>query len=347
MGPEALQAKMRGRWARWLDRRIPASSSVTLDQRRIFIFPSRTGFFFALCLLVMLIAAINYQNNMSYALTFLLANVFVVAVLHSYANLSGLTISAVGANEVFAGQHAAFKFRLSAGERSGHYALSVGWPVPREQKKRRRFMRGLFSSPEMLAATELSLTEGEQKELKLHLPVGDRGWFSPGRLRVESVYPIGLLRCWTWIDLDMRALVYPTPLAGPEPEGGEGEDSQGRQLSVGEEEFYGIRPYRDGDSLRNIHWKGLARGQGLQSKEYAATTADTLWLDWSQFPGMGQEQRLSVLCHHVLAYHQRELAFGLRLPGWELARASGDGHREKALRALAMFGLEEHADEAV
>ena len=53
----------------------------------------------------MLIAAINYQNNMSYALTFLLANLFLVAVLHSYANL---TISAVGAQDVFAGQRCAF-----------------------------------------------------------------------------------------------------------------------------------------------------------------------------------------------------------------------------------------------
>jgi hypothetical protein len=85
-------------------------STVTLDQRRIFIFPSRTGFFFGLSLLVMLVAAINYQNNMAYALTFLLANLFVVAVLHSYANLSGLTITAVGAEDGFPGQRDGVSF---------------------------------------------------------------------------------------------------------------------------------------------------------------------------------------------------------------------------------------------
>ena len=58
-----MREPLRQRWQRWLDRRIPPSSSVTLDQRRIFIFPSATGFFFFLCLLVMLLAAINYQNN--------------------------------------------------------------------------------------------------------------------------------------------------------------------------------------------------------------------------------------------------------------------------------------------
>ena len=59
-------------------------------------------------LLVMLLAAINYQNNMGYALTFLLANLFVVAVMHSYANLAGLRIEAIGADDAFAGQRTAY-----------------------------------------------------------------------------------------------------------------------------------------------------------------------------------------------------------------------------------------------
>lgn len=335
-----LDARLRARWARWLDRRIPAASSVTLDQRRIFIFPSRTGFFFGVCLLVMLVAAINYQNNMSFALTFLLANVFIVAVLHSYANLSGLTISAVGANEVFAHQDAAFKLRLAASERRGHYALRVGWPAPLEPTRRRRWLPGFLRKTPMRAAEELSLEQGEQLELKLHLPVGERGWFLPGRLRIETVYPIGLLRCWTWVDLDMRALVYPQPLAGPEPQGDDGDTPEGRQLSAGDEEFCGIREYREGDSLRGIYWKSLAKGQGLQSKAYASTTADARWLDWAHYPGLSQEQRLSVLCHQVLSYHSRELPYGLRLPDTELAQARGDRQREQALRALATYRLD-------
>ncbi|MEM6775917.1 MAG: DUF58 domain-containing protein, partial [Pseudomonadota bacterium] len=122
-----LEDRARARWLRWLSRRIPSSNSVTLDQRRIFIFPSRTGFFFVLCLLMMLTAAINYQNNTSYALTFLLANLFVVAVLHTYANLAGLTITAIGADDAFAGGVSAFRLRLRAGGRRGPYARWLGW----------------------------------------------------------------------------------------------------------------------------------------------------------------------------------------------------------------------------
>ena len=85
-GREGLRQRLRSRFRAWVNRRIPPARVVTLDQRRIFIFPSRAGFFFGLCLLLMLTTAINYQNNMSYALTFLLATLFIIAILHTYAN---------------------------------------------------------------------------------------------------------------------------------------------------------------------------------------------------------------------------------------------------------------------
>ncbi|WOJ94296.1 DUF58 domain-containing protein [Congregibacter variabilis] len=332
------------RWSRWLDRRIPPSRSVTLSQRQIFIFPSRTGFFFALCLLVMLVAAINYQNNMSYALTFLLANLFVVAVLHTYANLAGLTISALSADEVFAGQRAGFHFRFTAGNKQGHQALSVGWPQPKSSQRRRRLFTGLFSSADTLAEEEIELEPGTSKDVVLHAPVGSRGWYRPERLRIESTFPLGLLRCWTWVALDQRALVYPAPLVSPEPVAAQGDAQDGRWLSgAGDDEFSGIRDYRQGDNPRRVYWKGLARGQSLQTKVYATAVADARWLDWEQFVGLDQERRLSALCYWVMDYHRRELEFGLRVPGTELAPASGDRQRDAALRALALYKLSDEA----
>lgn len=336
----AVAERARRRWARWLDRRIPRAATVTLDRRRIFIFPSATGGFFGLSLLVMLIAAINYQNNMSYALTFLLANLFLVAVLHSYANLANLTISAVGAQDVFAGQRCAFHLRLAADRRHGHFALQVGWPVPAGQRR----LSGLLSSPDMLAADEVDVEAGTQRDLRLHLPVGERGWYRPGRLRIDSVYPLGLLRCWTWVDLDLRALVYPAPRAFAAPAAAQGDGQDGLELAgSGDDEFAGIRDYREGDNPRRVFWKSLARGQNLQTKEFASTIADTRWLSWDDFPGLAPERRLSALCHWVLDYHRRELEYGLRLPATALAPARGDRQRSRALRALALYGIEEQA----
>ena len=93
-GALSLASWYRPRWLRWLKRRIPPSSSVLLDQRRIFIIPSRTGAAFGGAVLLMLLAGINYQNSLAYGLTFFLLAVFVVAILHTYRNLAGLTLQA-------------------------------------------------------------------------------------------------------------------------------------------------------------------------------------------------------------------------------------------------------------
>jgi uncharacterized protein (DUF58 family) len=137
--------------------------------------------------------------------------------------------------------------------------------------------------------------------------------------------------------------VYPGAAGGHEP-GCRG-DATGRRAGggSGDDEFAGIRDYREGDSPRRVYWKGLARGQALQSKEYAAVVADARWLDWAQFPGLGPEQRLSALCYWVLEYHRRELEFGLRLPG---ARCPGRPATGSGIcaAALALFGIEDQTD---
>jgi len=316
-----LRQRLRRRFEEWVNRRIPPARSVTLDQKRIFIFPSRTGLFFGLCLLVMLITAINYQNNMSFALTFLLATLFVVGILHTYANLAGLTIRAMRATPVFPGQLSEFALQIERSDQREHYALHLRWPES--------------------SASVVNLVEQDRVEVHLRTSVGQRGWYSPGRLLIESTYPLGLLRCWTWIDLDLFALVYPQPLATADLPGVASDQPDGASVPVaGSDDFYGFREYRYGDSMRQIYWKGLARGQVVQTKQYAAYANRSVWLDWDMFPGLGTERRLSHLCYWVLEFERRDEEYGLRLPGVVLPPGLGERHRDRVLQALALHGVE-------
>ena len=96
-------------------------------------------------------------------------------------------------------------------------------------------------------------------------------------------------------------------------------------------------------SLRQVFWKGLARGQSLQVKQYAAYADRSVWLDWEMFPGVATEQRLSHLCHWALAFDAEGDEYGLRLPGVNIPPDCGERHREQVLRALALYGLEDLA----
>jgi len=317
-----MRQRWRTRFGQWVIRRIPPAREVTLDQRRIFIFPSRVGLFFGLCLLVMLMTAINFENNLSYGLTFWLATLFIIATLHTYANLSGLTIRALRAQPAFGGQQSEFHIMVERSKQRDHYGLHIRWP----------------HSSESL----VSLTDEDSVQLQLHMAVDKRGWFNPGRLLLESTYPLGLLRCWTWVDLDLHALVYPRPLVSAELPGLATDTPDGAAAMVaGNDDFYGFRNYQKGDSLRQVHWKGLAKGLGVQTKQYTAYADRSVWLDWDLFSGLGTEQRLSHLCYWVLEFDSRKEEYGLRLPGIVVEPALGEKHRDRVLKELALFGKED------
>ncbi len=173
------------------------------------------------------------------------------------------------------------------------------------------------------------------------LPALKRGWFRPPRLKISSTYPLGLLRAWTWLDMDMAAIVYPHPEASDVIPAGPGSDSDGeRQRTRGHEDFDGLKRFTPGDPLAHISWKHLARGRGLLTKTYASEEIGSDILDWNALPGLGIETRLSRLTWWALVLARQNHAFGLRLPGTDIAASIGIEHRDECLRALALFGRE-------
>ena len=308
------------RYRRWLSRRLPPARTIILEQRRLFIFPTRQGFLFALTLIIMLLTAINYQNNLAYGLTFWLAMLFIVAVHFTHANLLKLEITGVRAESVYPGQHAEFCFRISCSRsRQGYRAVKLVWP-----------------GSEVL----VDVPAGGEIDVSLHHKVTARGWCDPPRLRIESTYPLGLLRCWSFAYFDVRALVWPQPIRVERlafPSAGKA----GYDLSEQEglDDLMGFRDYRIGDAPRLIDWRSHARGLPLQTKLYSSLVDENNWLDWQDFAAGTVEQKLSWLCWLVLQHHGRGENFGLRLPELELPVAAGDRQRDRALRALALHDL--------
>src|SRR3972149_1701370 len=74
--------------------RHPETGTIFLAQRRVYILPTRHGLTFALALVLMLIGSINYNLSLGYVLTFLLAGMGMVSILHTFRNLPHLYVSA-------------------------------------------------------------------------------------------------------------------------------------------------------------------------------------------------------------------------------------------------------------
>jgi len=315
---DAVKPWFSSRVTRWLERRIPAVNEVSLHRKNIFILPTGPGLFFLTATSLIFVTAINYVLSLAFGLAFLMVSLFILCILHTFRNLQHLSLRGVGAEPVFAGEDAVFVVLLGRQPDHTHEMLEL------------RFPKNIWSQSDIL--------DNEQERVKVFLPSTRRGLLQAPRLTVQTRFPLGLWRAWSNVDLAMSCLVYPLPQAGPLPRlvGG---STSGKPESVktGVEDFHGLRAYQTGDSLKQIAWKNLARGQGLKVKQFVDAVDDQLMLDWEMFPGIDYEERLSRLCHWVLTLAQQDIDYGLRLPGVEFTLGRGDAHRSKLLSALALW----------
>ena len=306
---------------RWVFKGVTAGHTRTrLRYRRLYILPTRNGLMFAVMLFAMWLGGINYNNSMIYLLTFLLSSIAIVSILHTFRNLIGLDVTPLPAEPVFAGQRARFPLRI---ENSG---------------RRPRMAVGLQYQGELQNLTDVP-AEGSG-QLALELPTSRRGRLQADRCALISIFPTGLFRTWSWLDLQLSCLVYPAPEQGAVPAPPEGPGRQtGPRHGSGQEDFQGLRGYRPGDSLRHIAWRRAGRDEALQTKQFAGESAGRIWLDWHSLPALDVEARLSRLCRWVLDAEAAERPYGLRLPGVEIAPGKGEAHRRRCLEALAVYRL--------
>lgn len=318
-----LSVKLKNIWQHWffnwIDRRQPRSAQHRLHRKNLYIFPTLTGFAYLFLALIIWLLGTNYQNNLILALAYMQVSIFVMTILNTYHNLAGLRVEFVSAEEGFGGEKIAFRLLFRSNNAKGTHYVTAHW---------------IGNSPVILDF------ESQQDHLEnVYAQADARGWLKPRRLLLQSTFPMGLLRCWTWLSFDAQALVYPTPVAGDLPVGiYEGDEEQGRHLQSRQgDEFAGFREYKPGDSPKQIAWKQYARDRGLWSKEYRDATTSRTWLQWSDFYRGDQELALSQMCYWVIELTQRQTEFGMRLPGFELAPGEGLDHRKRALQALALF----------
>ena len=305
----------------WAFRRTVETGTVVLNQRRIYIIPTRQGFGFAFVLTLMLLGDINYNLSLGYVLTFLLATTAGLTMLYAYRNMAQLEIHAGYVEPVFAGEQARFVFHFNNPGTLTRYQLHLHDDAGHE--------------------TVFDLPAQRSTPVELAIPATQRGWLDSERLSLYTHFPLGLFHAWTYIHFDVRALVYPKP-AAPQPlPAASAQDGTGKVMTKGDEHFSGLRNYVAGDAMPRIAWKALAREQGLQVKQFSAMQGQELWLDWSLLPNIAQERKLELLTRWVLDADAQGLLYGLRLPDGEIAPQHGSGHRAECLKRLALFGMSE------
>lgn len=307
------------RWyINWMNRVLPRVKQITLDRNRVFVFPAREGLMFLMCALAVFLGGTNYENNLILGLGFLLFSVFLVTIWHTFFNLLGLTLSAGSALPVFNGEVALFKVTLKRPHTRMLHALNIYWPLSK--------------------SVLVDIDKDEASIVELGIVTNKRGRFEPPRLTVDTRFPLGLIRCWTHVALDMSCIVYPKPIENNIYISDGSEGQFGTKINhESNDDFYELKKYQNGDALSHVAWKSYSKGLGMMTKAYAGYLEEAIWLDWDDFDQIDDEKRLSYLAYWVLQCHRSSRVFGLKLPGNNIAPSSGEDHKETCLLALALY----------
>ena len=349
--------RLSARFNAWFDARLPLADHHSTGQRNTYILPTGAGALFGVLLLLLLLASINYQLSLGYALTFLLAGSALAGLHMTHATLRGLQMRLRTGGPAFAGGHAEVEITLDNPGAARH-GIGLGWrplgtvgpvgpvgrggPVGNQGPPGHRDERAWTDVPARGTAT-----------VRLQLPLTARGWQPLPPIVAETRFPLGLFRAWTVWRPAARVLAWPKPEqpALPLPAGGAqatpDHDSPAQahppapQVAPASQEltFDQLRPWRTGDALRQVAWKKAARTGELVSREAEALPGQALWLDEAaaRSAAGGLEHRMSRLAAWVLAAEQAARPVGLRLGAQHWPPGSGDAHRRALLDALGTW----------
>ena len=313
----------------WWESRLSRSDTHLLTQRNVYILPTRAGFMFALTLLTLLLASINYQLNLGYVLTFLLAGSGVVSMHLTHNTLRGLQLHLKPVAPVFAGESALIEVVLAAPARGRHPRYGIG-------------LRCNAAGDDTVGWVDVPA--GGQVTTQIGFVPALRGVQHLPTLAAHTRFPLGLFRAWTVWRPAAQCLVYPRleqpPAALPLARSVVGTQTH-HSRAGGSGDTDGVRGYRRGDPPKMVVWKKAAKALGtggeLLSRDTSTAHHQDLWLDWHAAASLAPEDRLSRLAAWVVLADRSGLQYGLKLPGSIREPDHGDGHRRACLEALALW----------
>jgi len=206
------------------------------------------------------LAAINTGNNLLYLVFGAMLGFIILSGILSNITLSSLSVSAFAAQDIYGKETAWLRLHFENHNRwLPSYAITC-FPDAAQT------VFGTFT-----AVFEERIAPKAYSDQSFSVIFTKRGWASLPPFRMETLYPFGLLKKYMRVTPRLNVLVYPQ-LIDVSWVFSDQNLAMGDTLSMTQilasTNPYGIREFRQGDSMRHVHWKSSAKRGHLHIKEF-------------------------------------------------------------------------------
>jgi len=284
--------------------------------------------------LCMWLAAVNYANNLVYAVLYLIASLSFVSIFHTWRNLASLRIEHIRIHPAFAGEEVRMEIYLRNSSSQRIYGVHFA-RLGDEAGLTRRM------TPLRLALGGGASVDAEDSSCaEVLFPATRRGVYRFESLLVRTSYPFGLIWASVVVPVNAEYYIYPQLRGGAEWPGLQPRGDSGSPNSPAPgDDFSGVRAYMPGESLRHVDWKAFARGRPLSIKQFTGGAGRELWLDAAEMGRLPLETRLSQLALWVVNAEKEGIPYALHLGRTTLPLGLGPTQSRRALETLAVAGL--------
>ncbi|ACX95576.1 DUF58 domain-containing protein [Halothiobacillus neapolitanus] len=282
--------------------------------------PNKIGFGFIALSIAMLLAAINYGNNLVFFISFLLLALMGNSAWQTRRHLKSCQIQLLNPPARFDGEIGMLPVQIESSINNPSILARAGEAEP----------------------LTLNLSAGRTELVELALRPMPRGRYAAPDVILSTRYPIGLWTAETrWVSLPHWQWIYPKPVGeAPLPTNllpAHAEDPD-VSLQSGDDQFDHLRAYVSGDALSRIAFKHYARSGQMVTQHWQSSEAihDEIILDYSQLSG-STEMRLQQLTRWILSLAADHRSFTLKLPGIADRQGADSTHVTHCLEALTLF----------
>ena len=288
-------------------------------KNRVYIIPTRFGLTLSFIIIILLLTTAALGVPKGNILVIILVTITIMAMFMTHSNLEGITISVPNDCYSQEDQNCEVKLIVYNSSSTPKFSISISGD-PRNLDSKKDFI-GLLKEH----STKGSLLEYFEQNCGLY-PIN--------KIKISTVYPLGLFYAWKWIEVDHEMIFYPKPEGDPFIGTSGREKGNHHGALPDQQDFSGFRTFRKGDSQKHINWKALAKGHPLMVKEFNDGSGGQFLFRWEDTNHIYEKNRAAQLSLWIHNAHRHGDDYGIILPNYKSNVAGGEAHFYKSLKEL-------------